>query len=119
MEEKSLMADESSPLSLNKLGRIVKRLTLSNNSVLLIKTETALSQRGNIDRLSKMIGENYPGVIIIAVDNLFDLASASEEEMNALGWYRLRQIQGKLARSAMVRDALAKRDNENDDGNIE
>lgn len=71
-----------------KLGTSVRKLRLSENSLVLIKQGTSLSNMDALEDLAKTIGETrIKNVILVVVDSFDDVETLNEVEMNKRGWF--------------------------------
>lgn len=88
------MADKTAPpLSLRKLGRIARKLHLSDNCLLLVKAGSELARQDNINDLSTVVERtNLKNVIVIVVDDFDDLLTLDEKKMSSKGWFHINTL---------------------------
>lgn len=72
----------------NQMGKIIRKLNISPGDVLLIKQDSELATKENLNRLGELFTEHYKGfnVVFVVVENFDDLQKADEETMNKFGW---------------------------------
>jgi len=92
-------------LSLRQLNKIVKRLPLSDNMLLLIKQGTEISDVHTVNQLSEAIAElGYTGALILVVGELSDIQGLDETTMNKKGWYKVSALRERILRNAKRKD---------------
>ena len=76
-----------------KLGNIVKKMRLDNNSLVLIKTGSALATIEALTGLQKVISQtDMSNVVLVVADDLSDALIVHEQELNKLGWYHIKAL---------------------------
>ena len=76
-------------VSIKKAGKIIKKLRLHDNDVLVIKGGTVMAQKGNMDALATAVGQTgVRGVIVVVADDLDDIIQLPEDAMREHGWYK-------------------------------
>lgn len=80
------------PFSFRQLNKIIRKINLSDNNIVLIKYGTALAKIDNLKRFTYAIEEaGFNNVIVAVADDLDDLSVLDESKMNKAGWYYMRK----------------------------
>lgn len=97
---------EATGFGVRQINKIVKRLRLSENCVICVKSGTPLAKQDAIDGISKAISENVKvkGIVLIVVDDLDDLSVLNQDEMNEHGWYSTTQLGNFILRGKGKQD---------------
>lgn len=89
----------SNEFSLRMLNKVIKRLKLMPNTVLVIEKGCALDAPEILNGLALAIERtNVENVIIVTTGDLDDIKALQEPEMNRLGWWRIETLQKKILR---------------------
>lgn len=76
-----------------KLGKIVRKMHLSDNCVLVIKSGTELAKMQSLEELQQILAQTeLKNIIVVVADDFDDLAVLQEVEMNKRGWYHMRTL---------------------------
>jgi hypothetical protein len=84
-------------LSVRQMSRLLKRIELHENDVLLVK-ESKFKTEDVLEALRRGVEQLGIGTVyVIVVKDFEDIRSFNQQEMNAHGWYHVSQI-NKIAR---------------------
>ena len=93
-------------LSVRQMNKVVRRLSLKDNDVILVKNGTEMATKANMDSLATAVGNTgVRGIIVVIVDSLNDLRSLSASEMQKHGWYKFEDA------AALIMDRYYKDEN--------
>lgn len=82
------------------LTRLIKRTRIGSGDVVLIKANTELSKVDSLKELSDVMTQaGLHDIVIVVVDDLNDLSTINETEMNRRGWYRVRTLKKLIHRA--------------------
>jgi hypothetical protein len=89
------------------MNKVISRLHLSDNDVILVKKGTEMAQENNLDALAQAVGDTgVRGIIVIVVDSLNDIRSISADNMSEHGWYKFEDA------AALIMERLYKKEQE-------
>jgi hypothetical protein len=89
--------DDSVKLSVRQMNKVVRRLRLRNNDVVLVKSGTDMTSKDNMDALANSIGNSgLDGIILVVVDDMGDIDNISEKEMAEHGWVKIGKAVSKM-----------------------
>jgi hypothetical protein len=83
---------ENGSFSMRKIPKILRKLAISNNTLLLVKSGTALVREDVLEKILDELSKTHEGICIAVVDDLADIEAISEEKMNSVGWFKAPQI---------------------------
>ena len=84
------------PFSFRQLNKIIRKLELKDNSIVLVKAGTALAKIDNINELVKAGGRlDVKDILIVVVDDFDDLTVLDEQQMHKHGWWHVRGLKEK------------------------
>lgn len=85
------------PLSVRTLGKAMRKMKLSDNCVMMIKSGTDLARMDNLKELENAIAlAGIANVVFVIVDDFTDLKVLDKETMSNAGWYYIDSIRKKL-----------------------
>jgi hypothetical protein len=80
-------------ISNKDLNKIVRKLRVTNNSVLMVRESSALATKDTISDMAKMFEQiGLKNVVVVVVDEFNHLETVSETEMNKLGWFKIEAL---------------------------
>lgn len=89
-----------------KLGRVLKKISLTPNSILLVKEDTDFfgeDFKTVIEGLAKIIGTTgVPNVVVLGIRDFDDLKMMNETAMNQIGWFRVTQLQKLFSKTPII-----------------
>lgn len=86
-------------LSLRYMGNKFRKFGLKSNTLILVKSGTALTVDGNLERMIDVLGKTgLDNIVVIVVDDLDDVKAIPEEVMNKHGWYRAEGLRNLVLR---------------------
>lgn len=89
MDTTEINGEVTHGLSVRQMNKVVRRLRLKDNDVILVKEETEMAKKPNMDSLATAVGNTgVRGIIVIVVQSLNDISSLSTEQMQQHGWYK-------------------------------
>ena len=80
-----------------KAAKLVRKLKLSDNCVLLIKNSDALAT-AEIEDIGNAIKALHINAVIMVVDDLDNIRALPQVEMQRYGWYRVEYLMNKVLR---------------------
>lgn len=81
-----------------KVGRIVRKLRIDDNCIVVVKNETPLAEA--VDELVAAIhASGVKGVVVVTVNDFDDVKTLKEEDMNQVGWYKVETLANRILRA--------------------
>lgn len=82
-------------VSIRQLHKIIRKIKLTSNSVLLIKSDSSLATPESMRSfVAAMNQAGLSGVVLIVADKLDDLDEMGLQKMRRAGWVRLKDLSG-------------------------
>lgn len=101
---------KATPLSMRQMNKVIRKLRLQDDDVILIKEGTEMAKKNNMDALATAIGKSgIEGVIVIVVQSIDDIQSLGANEMQRYGWYKFKNA------AELIMDRLYKKEQEDDE----
>jgi hypothetical protein len=89
--------EEVEIVSVRKLNKFIKRLNITDKSVVVIKQGTDMAQHGNLNALAQTVGDaGFEGVVVVIAEELDDIKVLNEKAMNEHGWVKTSSVIAKL-----------------------
>lgn len=84
--------------SFNTLAKIVRKLHVTNNDIILIRSGSMLARQDVIQQIIKVLEDAKINGAVMVVDSFDNLTTVNETDMNAAGWFKLPAIKNILHR---------------------
>ena len=111
------MDTEKHDIGVRRAGKIIRKLRLHNNDVILLKKGTVLATKDNMNALAQAIGESeLSGIIVVVVDDFTDLSVLNEANMQEHGWFKFDSASAAIMNRILKEriENAEEKENEND-----
>lgn len=76
-------------LSVRQLSKVIRKLRIRDNDIILVKSDCAMATAENLDLLANAVGRTgAQNCIVVLVDSMDDIDSLSKDTMAKHGWVK-------------------------------